>query len=102
MAIRIQCSILDHSVAAAEAPDIVRPWMLRCLVPLRGFRRLVQDGCLEDDGVARVVGLDGWVDRRGEDFNQRKVIADTCQNALPARFGRLCELPPALCGYPRG
>lgn len=76
MAIRTQRSTLDHSVAAAEAPDIVRLWMLRCLVPLRGFRRLVQDGYLEDDGVARAVGLDGWVDRQGEDFNQRKVIAE--------------------------
>lgn len=69
-------SIFDHSEADAEAPAIVRLWMLRCLVPLHGFRGLVQREYLENDGVARVVGLENWVDRQGEEFNQGKVIAE--------------------------
>lgn len=65
----------DHSLQGAEAPAIVRLWMLRCLVPLHGFRGLVQNGYLDNDGVARAVDLDDWVDRQGEEFNQGKVIA---------------------------
>lgn len=69
-------SISDHSVVDDEAPAVVRLWMLRCLVPLHGFRGLVQKDYLENDDVARVVGLENWVDRQGEEFNQGKVIAE--------------------------
>jgi len=69
-------SISDHSVVDAEAPAVVRLWMLRCLVPLHGFRGLVQKEYLENDDVARVVGLENWVDRQGDEFNQSKVIAE--------------------------
>lgn len=68
--------LFDHSVAHAEAPAIVCLWMLRCLVPLQGFRGLVQNGYLDNDGMARVVGLEGWIDRQGDEFDQGKVIAE--------------------------
>lgn len=69
-------SIFDHSVADAEAPAIVRLWMLRCLVPLHGFCELIQKDFLQNDSVAKVVGLENWVDRHGEEFNQGKAIAE--------------------------
>jgi len=66
---------LSAGVAEAEVPAIVRLWMLRCLVPLHGFRGLVHTGFLQDDNIARVVGLEDWADRQGEEFDQGKVIA---------------------------
>lgn len=66
----------DPSPAERETPAIVRLWMLRCLVPLRGYQQFAQKECLDNDGVAKVVGLGDWVDRQGDEFNQRKVIAE--------------------------
>lgn len=65
----------ESSLAEAEVPAIVRLWMLRCLVPLRGYQRLVQKEGLDDDNVARAVGLGAWVDKQDEEFDQRAVTA---------------------------
>lgn len=69
-------SIVDHSVAEVEAPTLVCLWMLRCLVPLHGFRGLVQKEYLDNDGVAVAAGLRGWVERQYEEFDQAKVILE--------------------------
>ncbi|CAM5381378.1 AAA family ATPase [Rhodanobacter lindaniclasticus] len=68
--------LCDPSSTEVETPAIVRLWALRCLVPLHGFRGLVQKEYLENDGVAMVVGLESWVDRQGPEFNQGKVIVE--------------------------
>lgn len=88
---------LSAGVAEAEAPTIVRLWMLRCLVLLHGFRGLVLKDFLEDDGVARVVGLANWVDKQGEGFDQGKVIAQL--RGLHREIEQVagdCDLPETL------
>lgn len=68
--------LCDPSSAERETPAIVRLWMLRCLVPLRGYQQFAQKECLDNDGVAKAVGLGDWVDKQGDEFNQRMVIAE--------------------------
>ncbi|WP_426664483.1 AAA family ATPase [Rhodanobacter aciditrophus] len=90
-------TIVDHSVAEVEAPAIVCLWMLRCLVPLHGFRGLVQKEYLENDGVARAVGLGDWVDRQYEEFDQGKVIAELrSRHREIERVARKCDCPETL------
>lgn len=87
----------DLSQVEAEVPAIVRLWMLRCLVPLRGHRELVQKDCLENDSVARVLGLEAWVDRQGEDFDQREVVAELRgRHREIERAARKCHWPETL------
>lgn len=85
------------SSAEADVPAIVRLWMLRCLVPLRGYQRLVQKERLDDDDVARAVGLGDWVDKQDEEFDQRAVTARL--RVLHRDFERVaddCSWPPNL------
>jgi hypothetical protein len=89
-------SISGHSVAGAEVPAIVRLWMLRCLVPLHGYRRLVQREFI-DDGVARAVGLKGWVDKQGDEFDRGRLISEL--RGLHREIERVaedCHLPETL------
>ena len=68
--------LCHHSMTEVETPAIVRLWMLRCLVPLHGYRRLVQREFIDDDGVARAIGLKDGVDKQGDEFDQGRLISE--------------------------
>ncbi|MGI4721125.1 MAG: AAA family ATPase [Janthinobacterium lividum] len=97
-----------RNAPAPERPlaPVIRLWMLRMLVPLAGHRELVGPRGFLDDAVARVLGLDEWIDPEDREFEPAAVRArlrelhrhaERCTDrALPpildANIARLAEL----------
>lgn len=63
-----------------ETPPIVRLWLLRILVPLGGYREFISYNELRSDALAKVVGLEEWIDPSPRDFDQKAVIAQLRKN----------------------
>lgn len=57
-----------RTTTPAIAP-IVHLWTLRILMPLGGHRELVRPRGFSDDSVARLLGLDEWIDPEDFDFD---------------------------------
>jgi ATP-dependent 26S proteasome regulatory subunit len=61
-----------RTTAPTLAP-VVHLWILRILVPLGGHRELVRPRGFKEDGVARVLGLEEWIDPEDFDFDSTAV-----------------------------
>ena len=85
------------ALAEVETPAIVRLWMLRCLVPLHGYKGLVHEVGLASEGVAKAVGLADWIDKQDLGFDQRAVIAELRASHREAeRSAADCHWPEVL------
>jgi ATP-dependent 26S proteasome regulatory subunit len=73
---------------------IVQLWILRILVPLGGHRELVRPRGFSEDGVARVLGLDEWIDP--EDFDFDATIVRTRLRELHRQAERAAPALPAI------
>jgi SpoVK/Ycf46/Vps4 family AAA+-type ATPase len=96
----------NTGIAPPVLPPITRLWILRMLVPLAGHRELLMPRAFSDDELARVLGLDEWIDPPDRDFDPAAVRARLgelhrqaergADRALPAildaNIGRLGEL----------
>jgi SpoVK/Ycf46/Vps4 family AAA+-type ATPase len=98
------------SRSARSTPDNIAPatwlWLLRILVPLSGHRALIRPRCFTDDDLARMVGLEDWIDPEDFEFDPATVhgllremhreAERAPDRALPAvlraNIGRLAEL----------
>jgi MoxR-like ATPase len=84
-----------RTAAPAIAP-IVHLWILRILMPLGGHRELVRPRGFKEDGVARVLGLEEWIDP--EDFDFDPTVVRTRLRELHRQAERAVEhtLPAVL------
>ena len=75
---------------------IVHLWILRILMPLGGHRELVRPRGFKEEGVARVLGLEKWIDP--EDFDFDPAVARTRLRELHRQAERTAEraLPAVL------
>jgi len=49
-------------------------WLLRCLTKLNGKNKFVEKDQFSDDDIARVVGLEDWIDVDKPDFCRKTII----------------------------
>jgi ATP-dependent 26S proteasome regulatory subunit len=84
-----------RTTAPILAP-VVHLWILRILVPLGGHRELVRPRGFKEDGVARVLGLEEWIDP--EDFDFDATVVRTRLRELHRQAERTAErtLPAVL------
>jgi ATP-dependent 26S proteasome regulatory subunit len=84
-----------RTTAPAIAP-IVHLWILRILMPLGGHRELVRSRGFKEDSVARVLGLEEWIDP--EDFDFDPTVVRTRLRELHRQAERAAEraLPAIL------
>lgn len=75
---------------------VIRLWMLRMLVPLVGHRELVGLRGFVDDGVARVLGLEEWIDPEDREFDPAAVRARLRELHRHAERCTDRALPPVL------
>lgn len=59
-----------------EITPVVRLWILRLLVPLGGHQRFLDRQGFNDDTLALLLGLGGWIDPSAPDFEQKTVLAE--------------------------
>jgi len=50
-------------------------WLLRILVPLEGYKLFLRENDFGDDGIARMLGLGGYIDEGGEcpDYDRKQI-----------------------------
>lgn len=58
--------------------DLRRLWLLRIMVPLDGYKIFLHEKDFECDDIARVLGLDRYVDEDGEcqDFDRKRILTE--------------------------
>ncbi|EKU81771.1 hypothetical protein HMPREF9710_02963 [Massilia timonae CCUG 45783] len=96
-----------RTTTPAIAP-IVHLWILRILMPLGGHRELVRPRGFKEEGVARVLGLEKWIDPEDFDFDPAVVrtrlrelhrqAERTAERALPAVLEANLKRLAALVG----
>ena len=72
--------LLADKAVFAEPLGIVRVWVLRALVELRGYQEFVMSAGFSSDALANYLGLGDWVEDDECDFD-RKVIRQELQRA---------------------
>jgi len=65
--------------------------MLRMLIPLAGHHELVGPRTFVDDAVARVLGLDEWIDPEDREFDPAILNAYADLAALAAGLAASCS-----------
>jgi SpoVK/Ycf46/Vps4 family AAA+-type ATPase len=86
----------NTGIAPPVLPPITRLWILRMLVPLAGHRELLMPRAFSDDELARVLGLDEWIDPPDRDFDPAAVRARLSELHRQAERGADRALPAIL------
>ena len=81
--------------------DIVKLWILRLLVPLKGYKTFlvtnILDGCFSSDALAAAIGLQKWIDIDSENFDGRKIHGQLCYlHNLAEKQSANADIPAVL------
>ena len=67
---------LKQGSMSLEIIDLVKLWLLRLLVPLRGHKKFISTNGFDNDTLAELLGLGDWLDDKRCEFDQRAVLAE--------------------------
>jgi SpoVK/Ycf46/Vps4 family AAA+-type ATPase len=88
------------SRSARSKPNNIAPatwlWLLRMVVPLGGHRALIRPRCFTDDDLARMLGLEEWIDPEDRDFDANAVYGLLRGLHREAERAPVQELPAVL------
>lgn len=62
-----------HAAGTERIPCIIKLWILRMLVPLGGHQEFISKRELQNEGLARLLGLGDWIDCEYEEFKPRAI-----------------------------
>ena len=68
-----------NSFGTANVEPIIRLWLLRILVPLRGCREFLHQHGFHNDALAEVLGLGHWIDPSSREFDFKAVQSELRQ-----------------------
>ncbi|HBN14328.1 MAG TPA: AAA family ATPase [Pseudohongiella sp.] len=92
-----------HKLSAAAStsqerplPAIVKRWILRIMVPLKGYRQLLTFHGFSDDALAEAIGLGEWLDPAIMDLDAEKILSELKALAHSEEKGKAPALPSSL------
>ncbi|HRP72767.1 MAG TPA: AAA family ATPase, partial [Luteimonas sp.] len=90
----------DPDITTVPSPDpkahpLLRLWILRILVPLKGHRKFVRRGDFADDDIAIALGFGKWIDVGRNEFDAKSIRAALVAQHAKAEHARDRARAPA-------
>lgn len=93
----LQPALHNVSVCQIESSPMALKWIFRLMIELQGHRRLLGRNTIEDEEVARALGLEKWVE--AETYNRLRILQQLRRNAWTlTESGEVQDYPEPLRG----